>query len=75
MTSAELLTPIAAAGLLRNAEASGHWLAHDDLARAGAHPADDAVTWWGKYVTTSGHLAAADVSRRLPERLRYGPRP
>lgn len=64
---------LAAAGLLGDATASGHWLAHDDLARAGAHPSDDAVTWWGNLVTTTGHLAAAEVARMLPDRLRYGP--
>lgn len=66
---------LAAAGLLDDAVASGHWLAHDDLARAGAHPADEPVTWWGKFVTTSGPMAAADVARTLPDRVRYGPRP
>ncbi len=66
---------LAAAGLLADAEASGHWLAHDDLARAGAHPADAPISWWGKIVTTAGQVVAAEVARTLPERVRYGPTP
>jgi putative intracellular protease/amidase len=66
---------LAAAGLLTDATASGHWLAHDDLVKAGAQPADAPITWWGKFVTTSGPMAAADVARTLPDRVRYGPRP
>ena len=64
---------LAAAGLLQDADASGHWLAHDVLEAAGAHAADGAVTWSGKYVTTSGMVAAAEVAAVLPERLQYGP--
>lgn len=66
---------LAAAGLLADATASGHWLAHEDLVRAGAHPADEPVSWWGRFITTSGPMAAADVARTLPDRVRYGPRP
>jgi putative intracellular protease/amidase len=66
---------LAAAGLLRDADASGHWLAHDVMTRAGAHPAEAPVTWWGKFVTTAGPLAAAEVAAALPERIRYGPQP
>lgn len=66
---------LAAAGLLVDATASGHWLAHDDLVKAGAYPADAPVTWWGKFVTTSGPMAAAEVAASLPDRVRYGPKP
>jgi putative intracellular protease/amidase len=64
---------LAGAGLLQEADASGHWLAHDVLEAAGAHAAEDPVTWSGKYVTTSGVVAAADVARALRERIEFGP--
>jgi transcriptional regulator GlxA family with amidase domain len=63
---------LAAAGLLDERDASGHWLAHEDLARAGAHPTDEAVTWQGNIVTTAGSLAAAAVARTLPDRVMFG---
>lgn len=66
---------LAAAGLLDDASASGHWLAHDLMAGTGAHPADEPVTWWGRYITTAGPQAAAGVAAKLPERIRFGPRP
>jgi putative intracellular protease/amidase len=66
---------LAAAGLLGDADASGHWLAREFMTQAGAHPADEPVTWWGKFVTTSGPLAAAGVAAELPERIRFGPEP
>lgn len=64
---------LAAAGLLDDEDASGHWLAHDAMEAAGAHPIDDAVTWHGRIVTTAGPVAAAEVARTLPERLLFGP--
>jgi len=64
---------LAAAGLLAASDASGHWLAHDDLASAGAHPNDEAVTWQGRIITTAGAVAAAEIAALLPERLRFGP--
>jgi len=63
---------LAAAGLLDERDASGHWLAHEDLARAGAHPTYEAVTWQGNIVTTAGSLAAAAVARTLPDRVMFG---
>ena len=63
---------LAAAGLLDERDASGHWLAHQDLARAGAHPTDDAVTWQGHIVTTAGASAAAEVAKTLPDRVMFG---
>jgi putative intracellular protease/amidase len=62
---------LAAAGLLDQRDASGHWLAHDDLAAAGAHPTIKAVSWQGNIVTTSGYLSAAEVARTIPDRLVY----
>ncbi len=64
---------LAAAGLLQDVDASGHWLAHDVLEAAGAHAADEAVTWSGKYVTTSGTVAAAEVAATFPERIAFAP--
>lgn len=60
---------IAAAGLLEHRDASGHWLAADELAKAGAHPKPDSVTWEGHIVTTSGDVSAAEVAVELQERL------
>jgi transcriptional regulator GlxA family with amidase domain len=64
---------LAAAGLLEDAEASGHWLAHDVLASTGARPTTAAVSRSGSIITTSGAVAAAEVGRNLPERLMFGP--
>lgn len=64
---------LAAAGLLDDEHASGHWLARSALVEAGAHPSDEAVTWRGKVITTSGSVAAAEVAGLLPERLLFGP--
>ena len=66
---------LAAAGLLEDAVASGHWLAHDAMVQTGAHPTEEPITWMGKFVTTAGPLAAADVAAKLPERIRFGPQP
>lgn len=62
---------LAAAGLLDQRDASGHWLAHDDLAAAGAHPTIKAVSWQENIVTTSGYLSAAEVAQTIPDRLIY----
>lgn len=62
---------LAAAGLLDDRDASGHWLAHEDLAKAGAHPSTEAVTWEGKIVTTSGYLAAAEAARIVREKVLF----
>jgi len=64
---------LAAAGLLGEDEASGHWLAHDVLATTGARPTGAAITRRGSIITTTGSMAAASVARNLPERLIYGP--
>lgn len=63
---------LAAAGLLADKEASGHWLAAGTLEAAGAHPSEEAVTWTGNVVTTSGATAASEVAATLPARLAYG---
>jgi putative intracellular protease/amidase len=63
---------LAAAGLLTDRDASGHWLASGELEAAGAHPSESPVTWTGNLVTTSGATAAAEVAATLPERLLYG---
>ncbi len=63
---------LAAAGLLDERDASGHWLAHDDLAAAGAHPSTKAVSWQGHIVTTSGFVSAAEVAKEMPGRILYG---
>jgi putative intracellular protease/amidase len=66
---------LAAAGILKGHEAAGHWLAHDLLETAGTHAADDAVRWDGKFVTTSGAVAAIEVAAELAERIKYGTLP
>jgi len=63
---------LAAAGLLADRDASGHWLATGVLEAAGAHPSERAVTWQGNIVTTSGPVAAAEVAATLPDRVIYG---
>ncbi len=63
---------LAAAGLLVDRDASGHWLATGVLEAAGAHPSEEAVTWQDNVVTTSGPVAAAEVAATLPERILYG---
>ncbi len=64
---------LAAAGLLDGVDASGHWLAHDLLAAAGAQPTTAAVSRTGSIITTAGSVAAAAAARNLPERLLFGP--
>ncbi len=63
---------LAAAGLLADRDASGHWLASGVLEAAGAHPTEQLVTWQGNVVTTAGAAAAADVAAELPRRIEYG---
>lgn len=63
---------LAAAGLLDERDASGHRLAMEELARAGAHPTDAAVTWQGHIATTAGYSAAAEVARTIPDRVQLG---
>lgn len=66
---------LAAAGLVDDRDASGHWLAHDELEAMGARVSASAVTRHGRIITTDGAVAAAEVTRSLPERLRFGPQP
>ena len=66
---------LAAAGLIKGHEAAGHWLAHDLLEAAGTHAADDPIRWDGKFVTTSGSVAAIDAAQELAERIKYGTLP
>lgn len=63
---------LAAAGLLADRDASGHWLASGVLEAAGAHPTEEPVTWQGNVVTTAGASAAAGVAAELPQRIEYG---
>ncbi|MFZ0013917.1 MAG: DJ-1/PfpI family protein, partial [Acidimicrobiia bacterium] len=64
---------VAAAGLLNDENASGHWLAAEYLEESGTHLSTDAVTWSGHVITTAGPAAAVDVAKLLPERILYGP--
>ncbi len=66
---------LAAAGLLANEDATGHWLAMEVLQGAGAHAVDDAVAWRGKFITTASTVAAVEVARSLPDRVYFGERP
>lgn len=79
---------LASAGLLAGRHATTHWLAHDDLARLGAVPADERVVVDGKYVTAAGVSAGLDmaltlvarcageeVARRIQLGIEYDPRP
>jgi putative intracellular protease/amidase len=63
---------LAAAGLLTDRDASGHWLAAGMLEAAGAHPTEESITWTGNVVTTAGSVAAAEAAATLPDRMAYG---
>jgi putative intracellular protease/amidase len=65
----------AAAGLLADAPATGHWLAADELARLGAVPVKDGVVDARGVVTASGVRCAFEAGRLLADRLRWAPDP
>ncbi|MEA2002563.1 MAG: DJ-1/PfpI family protein, partial [Actinomycetota bacterium] len=66
---------LAAAGLMEDRDASGHWLAHDELEAMGARVSATAATRHGRIITTDGSVAAAEVAGTLPARLQFGPQP
>jgi transcriptional regulator GlxA family with amidase domain len=62
---------LAAAGLLRDAPATTHWLARDTLASLGAVPVPDRVVRHGKIMTAAGVSSGIDMALRLVQAI-YG---
>ncbi|MEM9800290.1 MAG: DJ-1/PfpI family protein [Planctomycetota bacterium] len=55
---------LAAAGLLRDRQATTHWASLDRLAEHGAQPTKERVVTSGKYVTAAGVSAGIDMALR-----------
>ncbi len=79
---------LGAAGLLRDVEATGHWLVREELAQHGAIVVDRRVVVSGRIVTSAGVsagidmalglaalVAGEDVARRIQLVLEYAPEP
>jgi transcriptional regulator GlxA family with amidase domain len=79
---------LAAAGLLTGRRASTHWLAMEQLARYGAVPVTQRVTFDEKYVTAAGvsagidmgltlagHMAGDEMAQSVQLILEYDPQP
>ena len=60
---------LAAAGLLKGRRATTHWLAMEQLARYGAVPVTQRVTFDEKYVTAAGVSAGIDMGLTLAGRI------
>lgn len=56
---------LAAAGVLRGAPATGHWLEMETLASLGAQPVRERVVREGKVITAAGVSAGIDMGLRL----------
>lgn len=56
---------LGAAGLLRGADATSHWLVRDELERHGANPIDERVVVSGRVITSAGVSAGIDMALRL----------
>ncbi len=65
---------LAAAGVLDGVDATCHWLAHDDLARLGAHPVDRRVasSLDQRLVTAAGAASSDAACHTLIDRLQWG---
>ena len=74
MSTGSLL--LASVGALDGRDATGHWLAEDDLARLGAVVRPDRVASAeaGRLVTASGAMAAMRVVDELADRVAWAPR-
>ncbi|MGI9645491.1 MAG: DJ-1/PfpI family protein [Ilumatobacteraceae bacterium] len=75
MSTGSLL--LASVGALAGCDATGHWLAEDDLARMGAvvHSSRTAQAEAGRLVTASGALAALRVVDDLADHVAWSPQP
>jgi transcriptional regulator GlxA family with amidase domain len=62
---------LAAAGLLKDAPATTHWLARETLASLGAVPVPDRVVRHGKIMTAAGVSSGIDMALRLVQAI-YG---
>jgi putative intracellular protease/amidase len=62
---------LASAGLLDGLDATGHWLAFDDLERLGAHASHTRTAGNGRIVTASGALPATEVAAEFADRLTW----
>lgn len=68
---------LASIGLLDGLDATGHWLAEDDLAELGAHVRRDRVARaeGGRLVTAAGVLAAVRAIDEVAAHVAWSPRP
>ena len=60
---------LAAAGIIDDAPAATHWLAHEELERLGARPTSERVVEHGKVITAAGVSAGIDMALRLAARI------
>lgn len=63
---------LAAAGLIDDDEAAGHWLAGDLMAEHGVRKSSDRVVQNRLLVTASGALAGAEAATALAQAMRFG---
>lgn len=64
---------LAAAGLITDDEAAGHWLAGDLMEEMGVRKSPDRVVHNRLLATASGALAGADAAADLARAMRFGP--
>lgn len=62
---------LASVGLLEGLDATGHWLAIDDLERLGAHALRERVADAGRIVTASGAFPAAQVAAEFADKISW----
>ena len=66
---------LASAGLLDGLDATGHWLAIDDLERLGAHALRERIADAGRIMTASGALPAEQVAAEFADRVSWSNSP
>lgn len=66
---------LASAGLLTGLDATGHWLAIDDLERLGAHALRERIADAGRIMTASGALPAAQVAAVFADKVSWSKDP
>jgi putative intracellular protease/amidase len=66
---------LASAGLLDGLDATGHWLAIDDLERLGAHALRERIADAGRIMTASGALPATQVAAEFADKVSWSNSP